>query len=120
MYFRTVSHACLEIGCKGKVLLTDPWLVGSCYWRVRQPQLLVTQEGKAGSEPRLVGCLNDGRVDGDNCQSAVREFGRLMELDQFRQLKLSLGSPRAAEEGQDQRPAFCKVRDRNLALAVIQ
>ena len=33
MHFRTLSHACLEIGSNGKILLTDPWLVGSCYWR---------------------------------------------------------------------------------------
>ncbi len=78
---------------------------------VRELELRVTQEGKAGSEPRLEGRLNNGRVDGDDCQSAVRDFDRLMELDQFRQLNLSLRSPRAAVEGEDQRPAFCKVRD---------
>ena len=78
---------------------------------VRELQLRVTQEGKTGSEPRLEGRLNDGRVDGGNCQSAIRDFGRLMELDQFRQLNLSLRSPRAAEEGEDQRPAFCQVSD---------
>ncbi len=78
---------------------------------VREQELRVTQEGKAGSEPRLEGRLNNGRVNGDDCQTAVRDFGRLMELDQFRQLNLSLRSPRTAEEGEDQWLAFCQVRD---------
>ncbi len=78
---------------------------------VRELQLRVTQEGKAGSEPRLKGRLNNRRVDGDDCQSAVRDFDRLMELDQFRQLKPSLGSPGTAIKGEDQRRAFGQLFD---------
>jgi UDP-MurNAc hydroxylase len=33
MYFRILSHACLLVSGGGKALLTDPWLLGSCYWR---------------------------------------------------------------------------------------
>lgn len=27
------SHACLSVSHGGKTLMTDPWLIGSCYWR---------------------------------------------------------------------------------------
>jgi len=33
MYFRILSHACIAVGGAGKTILTDPWLLGSCYWR---------------------------------------------------------------------------------------
>ncbi len=33
MKFRVLSHACLEVNANGTTLLTDPWLVGSAYWR---------------------------------------------------------------------------------------
>jgi UDP-MurNAc hydroxylase len=33
MEFMTLSHACLAVRSGGRTLLTDPWLVGSCYWR---------------------------------------------------------------------------------------
>jgi len=33
MHFRILSHACLLVGGAGKTFLTDPWLLGSCYWR---------------------------------------------------------------------------------------
>jgi UDP-MurNAc hydroxylase len=31
--FKILSHACMQVDSKGKTLLTDPWLLGSCYWR---------------------------------------------------------------------------------------
>jgi UDP-MurNAc hydroxylase len=33
MFFRILSHASLLVRSRNKTLLTDPWLVGSCYWR---------------------------------------------------------------------------------------
>lgn len=33
MFFQVLSHACMLVRHQGKTLLTDPWLVGSCYWR---------------------------------------------------------------------------------------
>ena len=33
MFFQILSHACLLVRSGQKTLLTDPWLVGSCYWR---------------------------------------------------------------------------------------
>ena len=72
---------------------------------VREPQLLVTQEGKARAQARLEGGLDPGRIDGDDRDPAVGDFGGSMELDQLRQLNLSLGSPGAAKEGKDQRLA---------------
>ncbi len=33
MYFQILSHASILVRSGGKTLLTDPWLVGSCYWR---------------------------------------------------------------------------------------
>jgi UDP-MurNAc hydroxylase len=33
MFFQILSHACLLVRSGHKTLLTDPWLVGSCYWR---------------------------------------------------------------------------------------
>ena len=33
MSFKIISHACISIKFKSDVLLVDPWLVGSCYWR---------------------------------------------------------------------------------------
>ena len=31
--FEILSHACLKVSHQGKSLITDPWLIGSCYWR---------------------------------------------------------------------------------------
>lgn len=33
MFLQVLSHAGLLVRSQGKVLLMDPWLVGSCYWR---------------------------------------------------------------------------------------
>lgn len=33
MRFQVLSHACLSVQAKGKTLVSDPWLVGTCYWR---------------------------------------------------------------------------------------
>lgn len=33
MRFQILSHAGLAVQSGGKTLVTDPWLVGSCYWR---------------------------------------------------------------------------------------
>lgn len=33
MQFRILGHACLEVASSGRALITDPWLVGSAYWR---------------------------------------------------------------------------------------
>ncbi|MEL0106145.1 MAG: MBL fold metallo-hydrolase [Rhodospirillaceae bacterium] len=33
MQFRILSHACLEVSTPDTTLLTDPWVVGSAYWR---------------------------------------------------------------------------------------
>jgi UDP-MurNAc hydroxylase len=33
MFFQILSHASLLVRSGGKTLLTDPWLLGSCYWR---------------------------------------------------------------------------------------
>ncbi len=33
MEFQILSHAGLKVTCRGRTLLVDPWLVGSCYWR---------------------------------------------------------------------------------------
>lgn len=33
MEFKTLSHASLLLRAGDKTLLTDPWLLGSCYWR---------------------------------------------------------------------------------------
>ena len=33
MQIKVLSHACMQVSCNGKTLLTDPWLLGSCYWR---------------------------------------------------------------------------------------
>ena len=84
--------------------LADAELVG-------ESQLGVTQEGEVGTQTRLEGCLDEGRVDGDNRQLAIGNFGTLMELDQFPQLNLSLRSPRSPVKGQDQWLTPCQLRD---------
>jgi UDP-MurNAc hydroxylase len=33
MKFKILSHAGMMVEDKGKTLLFDPWLIGSCYWR---------------------------------------------------------------------------------------
>ncbi len=33
MKFMTLSHAGMFVEHNGKVVVTDPWLIGSCYWR---------------------------------------------------------------------------------------
>ncbi|MGY8990512.1 MAG: MBL fold metallo-hydrolase [Rhodospirillales bacterium] len=33
MKFRVLSHACLEVTTNNTTLLTDPWVMGSAYWR---------------------------------------------------------------------------------------
>lgn len=33
MFFQILSHASLLVRSGGATLLTDPWLIGSCYWR---------------------------------------------------------------------------------------
>jgi len=33
MRFQVLSHACLSVQAAGKTLVSDPWLVGTCYWR---------------------------------------------------------------------------------------
>jgi UDP-MurNAc hydroxylase len=33
MFFQILSHASLLVRSNNKTLLTDPWLIGSCYWR---------------------------------------------------------------------------------------
>ena len=33
MKFKILSHAGMTVEGKGKTLLFDPWLIGSCYWR---------------------------------------------------------------------------------------
>ncbi len=33
MFFQVLSHASLLVRSNKKTLLTDPWLIGSCYWR---------------------------------------------------------------------------------------
>ena len=92
--------------------LADAELVGKY-------QLCVTQEGELGTQARLEGCLDEGRIDGDNRQSAIGHFGTLMELDQFPQLNLSLRSPRSPVESQDQGLPSCQLRDRDLLLPII-
>ena len=74
-------------------------------------QFFVAQEGILGAESRLEGGLDIGRVDGDDGDSAVGDFGGLMELDQFRQLKPSLGSPGTSVKGKNQRRTFCEPFD---------
>ncbi len=86
---------------------------------VRERERLVTEEAKARPEARLEGRLNPGGIDGDDGQATVGDFGGSVELDQFRQLKLSLGSPGAAEEREDQRPASRHILDRHRALPII-
>ena len=66
----------------------------------------IAQEGKTRAQARLKGRLNLGWVDGNDRDSAVCYFGRLMELNQFPQLNLSFGSPRTSVEGEDKRLAF--------------
>jgi len=68
---------------------------------VGEGQLGVTQEGELGPQTRLEGCLDEGRINGDNRQPAIGHFGTSMELDQFLQLNLSLRSPRSPVESQD-------------------
>ena len=92
--------------------LADAELVG-------ESQLSVTQEGEVGTQTRLEGCLDEGRINGDNRQPAIGHFGTLMELDQFPQLNLSLRSPRSPVESQDQRLIPCQLRDRDFLLPVI-
>ena len=92
--------------------LADAELVG-------ESQLGVTQEGELGTQTRLKGCLDEGRINGDNRQPAIGNFGTLMELDQFPQLNLSLRSPRSPIESQDQWLTPCQLRDRNLLLPII-
>ena len=31
--FQIISHACSKIEYSNKKLITDPWIIGSCYWR---------------------------------------------------------------------------------------
>ena len=68
---------------------------------VGEGQLVVTQEGELGTQARLEGCLDEGRINGDNRQPAIGNFCTSMELDQFPQLNLSLRSPRSSVESQD-------------------
>ena len=92
--------------------LADAELVG-------ERQLGITQEGELGTQTRLEGCLDKGRINGDNRQPAIGNFCTLMELDQFPQLNLSFRSPRSPVESQDQRLTPCQLRDRDLLLPII-
>jgi hypothetical protein len=86
---------------------------------VRELKRLVAQEGETCSKARLEGRLNIGRVNGYDRYAAVSDFSGLMELDQFRQLKPSLGSPRASEEGDNQGRARGQILDGNRLVAVV-
>jgi len=76
--------------------LADAELVG-------EQQVLVAQEAVACSQTGLEGGLDRGRVDRDDRDPTVGDFSGLMELDQFPQLDLSLGSPGPAIEGENER-----------------
>ncbi len=87
---------------------------------VGELQIGITQERETGAEARLEGGQNSGRIDGNDGDPAVRRLGYPMELDQFPQLVLSLGSPGTPEEGQEGGLPAGPVRDRELLLAVVQ
>ena len=86
---------------------------------VCEDELCVTQEGELSPQPGLEGLLDLGRINRDSRQPAIRHFSTLMELNQFPQLHLSLGSPRSPVESQDQRLPACQFSDRHLLLSVI-
>ncbi len=86
---------------------------------VCEDELCVTQEGELSPQPGLEGRLDLGRINRDSRQPAIRDFSTLMELNQFPQLHLSLGSPRSPVESQDQRLPACQLSDRHLLLSVI-
>ena len=92
--------------------LADAELVG-------EPELRVTEEGEARTQARLEGRLYARRINRDDCLTAVGDSRGLVELDQLPQLNLSLGSPGAAIEGEDQRLALGHLCGRHLALPVV-
>ena len=86
--------------------------------RIRQLEGLVAQEGEGRPQTRFEGLEYSWWVDRDRCDSQIRDLGCFRELDQFSQLKLALGSPRASEERKDQGLAVCE-RGNGLLLAPI-
>lgn len=54
MRFQILSHAGLLVEHAGKTLITDPWLVGSCYWRSWWNYPPVSEELIAGLKPDVI------------------------------------------------------------------
>jgi hypothetical protein len=92
--------------------LPDPQLVGKL-------ELGVGQEREGGIEAGLERSLYLRRIDRDDGDFAIGNLGSTVELDQFPQLNLSLGSPGAAKEDQDQGLTVRQLRDRALFSALI-
>lgn len=70
--------------------------------RIRQREALIAQKRKSCAQPGLERGLNLRRIDADHRDTAVGDLRGVMELYQFPQLQLSLRSPRAAVERQDE------------------
>lgn len=87
---------------------------------VGQLQLGVREKGKRRTEPRFERGLHRGRIDRDDGDLAIGNLGSAVELDQFPQLNLSLGSPRAAEKDQDQGLTIRQLGDRPLFTAIVR
>jgi hypothetical protein len=86
---------------------------------VSELKIGIAQEGKGRAKAGLKGSLNLRRVDGNNSNPAVGNFSRVVELDQLPQLYLSLGSPWATVERENQRLATRQLSHRDLALIFI-
>jgi hypothetical protein len=86
---------------------------------VGEAQLLVTEEAETRAEPRLESGVDPGWVDRADGDTTVGDVGRTLELNQLRQLNLSLGSPGTAVEGQDQGPAVGHLHDAHLLVAIV-
>lgn len=86
---------------------------------IREFQLSIAKEGETRPEACFEGFLDTGWVNRDSCYATVRDFCGSVELNQFRQLKLSLWSPGAPVKSDDQRLGFCHFRNRHRVLLVI-
>ena len=74
MLFQVISHAGLRVACRGKELLTDPWIVGSCYWRSWWNYPPVAPELVASLKPDLIYLTH---IHWDHFQSvSLRRFDR--------------------------------------------
>ncbi len=73
---------------------------------IRKLQIFIAQKRILRPKTRFESSRDIRRVNRNNGHLAISDLGGLMELDQFRQLKPSLGSPGTAIKGQDQRRAF--------------